>query len=197
MSEKNNGRDMLIGFRFAIYPMTDDFVKIIKGALKQVDTSQVEMKTDDITTLIRGERVHVFDVAAAVFIHAAKTGTHVVMNGTFIRGGPEEAPPAAGHNSEPRNTSASNGKTVEAAAQTAFYHMENSDYLQLIEEKISIAKSHGTYTKTVPYATRLDGEANTVFRTLEAMFNHAGATEQHVHTAMTAVVSANSPSRKK
>ena len=70
--------------------MTDNFVDIILSSLKEVDTSKVWKKTDDVSTCIRGKLVHVFDVAKAIFL-TAKTGEHVAMSGTFSIGCPGDS----------------------------------------------------------------------------------------------------------
>ena len=88
MSNSVCGTSRIVGFRFSLYPMSDQFVEVIKETLAETDTSKVWMKTDDISTCIRGRAEHVFDVAKAIYLHAAKTGLHVVLNGTFSIGCP-------------------------------------------------------------------------------------------------------------
>lgn len=48
------GTSRIAGFRFSLYPMTDDFISVIKSALKKTDTSKVWTKTDHISTVLRG-----------------------------------------------------------------------------------------------------------------------------------------------
>src|SRR5699024_11375894 len=76
----------IAGASFSLYPMSDDFVDIIKGALKETDTSKVWMETDDVTTTVRGKMLHVFDVTKSICIHAAKTGKHVALQATYSLG---------------------------------------------------------------------------------------------------------------
>ncbi|OZM56907.1 thiamine-binding protein [Lottiidibacillus patelloidae] len=188
----------IVGCRFSIYPMTDNFVEVILNALREVDTSKVWMETDDVTTCIRGRSEHVFDVAKAIFIHAAKTSVHVVFNGTFSVGcpGDSEGNSYMSMNDERLNEEASIKEKVEVATQIALYPLNNPDYLQIIAEQVEVAKEHGTFTKGVHYASRLDGDANDVFKTLEQSFVNVYKTHEHSHVAMTATISANSPSKK-
>jgi energy-coupling factor transport system substrate-specific component len=85
------GLSPIIGFRFSLHPMNNDFIKVIKEALKETDTSNVWMHTDDVSTVIRGKQVHVFNVAKALTLHAAKTGVHVALSGTFSAGCPGDS----------------------------------------------------------------------------------------------------------
>jgi energy-coupling factor transport system substrate-specific component len=192
------GTSNIVGVRFAVYPMADNFVEIIKGALKNTDTSKVWMETDDVTTCVRGRSEHVFDVAKAVFVQAAKSGTHVVFNGTFSIGcpGDSEGDTYMSENDVRLNEEASRKEAVEAASHFALYPLNNPDYMQVIADQAALAEEHGTFTKGVHYASRLDGDANDVFRTLEEAFVRASESKERAHVTMTAAVSANSPSTK-
>ncbi|MCE7792569.1 Ykof family thiamine-binding protein [Salipaludibacillus sp. CUR1] len=192
------GMSRIVGCRFSVYPMTDNFVDVIKGALEEVDTSKVWSYTDDVSTCIRGRSEHVFDVAKAIFIHAAKTGVHVVFNGTFSIGcpGDSEGDTYMSEDDVRLNEDGSQNEQVEAASQFALYPMNNPDYMQVIADQVSVAQEHGTFTKGVHYASRLDGDANEVFKTLEEAFVNASKTDERSHVTMTAAVSANSPSTK-
>src|SRR5699024_12561532 len=71
--------------------MSDNFIEIITNALEKVDTSKVWMKTDEVTTTVRGKMVHVFDVTKAIMIHAAETGKHVAFQATYSLGCPGDS----------------------------------------------------------------------------------------------------------
>ncbi|RNA68638.1 YkoF family thiamine/hydroxymethylpyrimidine-binding protein [Alteribacter keqinensis] len=192
------GTSRIVGCRFSIYPMADNFVDIIIGALKEVDTSKVWMKTDDVSTCVRGRSEHVFDVTKAIFTHAAKTGVHVVFNGTFSIGcpGDSEGDTYMSESDERLNEEASRVEKVEVATQFALYPLNNPDYMQVIADQVGVAADHGTFTKGVHYASRLDGDVHDVFQSLEEAFVNASKTDDRSHVTMTAAVSANSPSTK-
>ncbi|WP_096440164.1 YkoF family thiamine/hydroxymethylpyrimidine-binding protein [Alteribacter populi] len=192
------GMSRIVGCRFSVYPMTDNFVTVIKGALEEVDTSKVWMKTDDVSTCVRGRSEHVFDVIKAIFVHAAKTGVHVVFNGTFSIGcpGDSEGDTYMSEDGVRLNEEAAQAEEVEAATQFALYPLNNPDYMQIIAEQVGVAQDIGTFTKGVHYASRLDGDANDVFRTLEEAFVNTSKTYERSHVTMTAAISANSPSTK-
>ncbi|TMW70291.1 YkoF family thiamine/hydroxymethylpyrimidine-binding protein [Alteribacter natronophilus] len=192
------GTSRIVGCRFSVYPMADNFVEIIKGALEEVSTEKVWMKTDDVSTCIRGRSEHVFDVAKAIFTHAAKTGVHVVFNGTFSIGcpGDSDGDTYMSEDDVRLNEEAVRNERVEVATQFSLYPLNNPDYMQIIADQVAVADKHGTFTKGVHYASRLDGDVNDVFRTLEEAFYNAAQTHERSHVTMTAAVSANSPSTK-
>lgn len=80
----------MIGCRLAIYPMTDDFVEVILGAIRTVDTSGMTVRTDALGTLFIGEEAKVLDAVRAAFETAARRAGHVVMTLHLSRGCPGE-----------------------------------------------------------------------------------------------------------
>jgi len=196
MSSSICGTSRIVGFRFSLYPMSDQFIDVIKSVLEETDTTKVWMQTDDISTCIRGRMEHVFDVAKAVYLHAAKTELHVVLNGTFSIGCPGDS---AGdtymsEDDERNNEERLSDLHIGAPTQFALYPMNEENYMSLIADVVEIAKEKGTFSGGVHYASRLDGDAHDVFATLEEAFR---STQEKVsHVTMTVNISANSPSRK-
>ncbi len=80
----------MIGCRFAIYPMTDDFVSVILGAVRTVDTSGMTVRTDTLGTLFIGEEAQVLNAVEAAFEAASQQARHVVMTLHLSRGCPGE-----------------------------------------------------------------------------------------------------------
>lgn len=191
------GTSEITGCRFSIYPMTDRFADIILSALKEVDTSKVWMETDDVSTCVRGLSVHVFDVVKAIYLEAAKHGDHVVFNGTFSNGCPGDTAGDAylSENDEKMNEARSAEIRQEVAVQFALYPMGIPGYMDVIMNQVELAKSQGTFTKGVHYASRLDGDAHAVFNTLEEAFEACRKSDSS-HNVMTVNMSANSPSKK-
>lgn len=197
MSQSVCGTSRIVGFRFSLYPMSDDFVNIILGTLEKTDTSKVWMKTDDVSTVIRGKAEHVFDVAKAIYLHAANTGLHVVLNGTFSIGcpGDSEGDTYMSEDDVRKNEPIVSDIHISAPTQFALYPLNNENYMDIIAEACSIAQEKGTFSGGIHYASRLDGDAHDVFSTLEDVFV---ATQEKVsHVTMTVNISANSPSNKK
>ncbi|PWW27832.1 YKOF-related protein [Cytobacillus oceanisediminis] len=191
------GTSEITGCRFSIYPMTDRFVDVILSALKEVDTSKVWMETDDVSTCVRGRSIHVFDVVKAIYLEAAKHGDHVVFNGTFSNGCPGDTAGDAylAENEERANEEKTAEILQEVAVQFALYPMGIPSYMDVIMDQVKLAKSQGTFTKGVHYASRLDGDAHAVFKTLEDAFEECKNSDS-THIVMTVNMSANSPSKK-
>lgn len=187
------GTSRIAGCRFSIYPMSGRFAEIIEEALKRTNTSKVWMLTDDVSTCVRGRMSQVFDVVQSMFAHAAESGEHVVFSGTFSIGCPgDSSGDAYMSEDDVRLNDAPSG--VDTSAQFALYPMNAPGYMGMIAEAVRTAQTLGTFSGSVHYASRLDGTAGDVFRTLEQAF--ANAAEETSHLVMTATLSCNSPSPK-
>jgi energy-coupling factor transport system substrate-specific component len=197
MKEIFCGTSEITGARFSIYPMSDRFVDIILSALKEVDTTKVWMKTDDVSTCVRGRSEHVFDVVKAIFLIASSGGNHVVLNATFSNGCPGDSAGDAfmAEDSFRMNDELSQKIKQQVAAQFALYPLGIPGYMDVIMEQIKNVDHKGVFSGGVHYASRLDGDANEVFSGLESAFEGARKSESS-HIVMTVTMSANSPSRK-
>ncbi|PKR77131.1 thiamine-binding protein [Halalkalibacillus sediminis] len=191
------GTSRIAGCQFTLHPMTDKFVDVILGALEEVDTTNVWKDTDDVSTCIRGKMVHIFDVTKAIFLHAAKTGEHVAMSGTFSIGCPGDSSGDVYMDvtDEVLNEVKSKDISQKAGCKFALYPMGREDYMDKIYEQIDLSKARGVDVSASHYATRLDGEVNDIFHTLEESFDKVQ--EKVSHVTMTFTISANSPSTKK
>ncbi|MCW1927316.1 YkoF family thiamine/hydroxymethylpyrimidine-binding protein [Bhargavaea beijingensis] len=192
MEDMHCGTSPIVGFRFTLSPMTNDFVEVIKGALEEVDTSAVRMHTDDVSTVIRGKQGHVFNVAKALALHTAKTGVHVALNGTFSAGCPGDSAGDAylGKPDEQLN----HDRTKQyVSSQFALYPMNHPDYMSVIYREIERAKERGVFNESMHDASGIHGDIHDVFDFYEETFTHARS-EDHRHLVMTVSMSINSPS---
>jgi energy-coupling factor transport system substrate-specific component len=191
------GTSKITGARFSIYPMSDRFEEIILSALQEVDTSKVWIKTDDISTCVRGQSVHVFDVVKAMYLRAAMNGDHVVLNATFSNGCPGDSAGDTYMAEDPilLNDDLSQAITQKVAVQFALYPLGIATYMDVIMDQVKAADQQGVFIGGVHYASRLDGEGNKVFKALESAFEGAMDSDSP-HNVMTVTMSANSPSRK-
>ena len=80
-----------IGARFSLYPMTDDFISDILGALERTDTSAVYSVTDAISTVYRGSPESVIDAIRGLFVNAYREGVHMAIEGDIYDRAPEGA----------------------------------------------------------------------------------------------------------
>lgn len=188
------GTSPIVGFRFTLNPMSGDFIKIIKGALNDTDTSNVWMHTDDVSTVIRGKQNHVFNVAKALTLHAAKTGEHVALNGTFSIGCPGDSSGDVYLDKDDELLNTDNTKQY-VSSQFALYPMNNPDYMSVIYREVERAKEHNVWNDSMHYASGIHGDIHDVFAFFEESFTNARS-EQHRHLVMTVSMSINSPSHK-
>jgi energy-coupling factor transport system substrate-specific component len=191
------GTSEITGARFSIYPMSDRFVDIILSALNKVDTSKVWVETDDVTTCVRGRSEHVFDVVKAIFLEASRKGDHIVLNATFSNGCPGDSAGDVYLSETPERLNEEKSQQVnqEVAVHFALYPLGIPTYMNVIMDQVALAQDQGTFTKGIHYASRLDGNANAVFKTLEDSFIGAHESDS-THIVMTVTMSANSPSKK-
>lgn len=185
------------GAQFTLFPMCDRFAEIILGALDEVDTANVEMKTDNVNTEIRGTIEDVFDVMQAIFLHSAKTGEHVALSGTASIGCPGGKLDTVQmkNDSVALNREKSAEIKQKAGAKFSLYPLGDTDYMKKIETQFDLSSNSGVEVTPAQGATRLDGESKEIFRTLEKSFTDVS--EVLNHTSMAFTVSANSPSTKK
>ncbi|GAB2533792.1 Ykof family thiamine-binding protein [Gracilibacillus alcaliphilus] len=190
------GTSRIAGCQFTLFPMSDAFVEIILSTLEEVDTSKVWKQTDDVTTCIRGKQVHIFDVTKAIFLHAAKTGEHVAMSGTFSIGCPGDT---AGdvymdESNQLMNEPSSSNIQQQAGCKFSLYPLGREDYMDKIYQQIDWSKTTEVTVSHAHYATRLDGDVHDIFRVLQHSFEQVQAVVSHVTMSFT--ISANSPSQQ-
>lgn len=194
MEATSCGNSTIVGFRFSLHPMSGNFIHIIKSALKDIDTSNVWMQTDDVSTVIRGKQQHVFNVAKALALHAAKTKEHIALSGTFSAGCPGDTAGDAylDASDEPANQDASK---QYVSSQFALYPMNNPDYMEVIYREVERAKQLGVWNDSMHYASGIHGDIHEVFAFYEKSFSSARS-GQYPHLIMTVSMSINSPSHK-
>lgn len=201
---------MFSGAQISLYPMSDDFVGIILGALHALDPYRPDFRieTDDVSTLIVGPPEQLFPAMRDLFVAAARTGTHCVLHATVSRGCPGEpddpiCTPLSGTGVRgdlaerivlARDAVAAAelaGQTV--AAQFSLYPLGAVQHMDEIYGCIDFLKSSGVFDRSKNFCTKLRGDAGPLFATLGEAFLRFGAPEGHV--AMDLTVSANSPSK--
>jgi hypothetical protein len=191
----------MIGVRFSLYAMRDDFVPIILGAVKDLDGLGVQVEVDDVSTCLLGEEPNLFEAVRVAFGRAACSGAHVVLSATFSAGCPGEP---EGDVCVPRAyegpSGGEEGWSEEAyrlpdvvSAQFALYPLGVSSYMDAIYAEIEGARRAGV-VKVVGrhFCTHLYGPGGAVFGVLRKAF--AETRTRAVHSVMTVTLAANSPS---
>src|SRR5438552_1530114 len=141
----------MIGVRFSLYPMRDDFVPLILSAVEGLDRLGVEVEIDDVSTCLLGEEPNLFEALRVAFGRAACTGAHVVLSASFSAGCPGEP---EGDVCVPRAydgpSGGEEGWSEEAyrmpelvSAQFALYPLGVSGYMDAIYAEIDSARRAG------------------------------------------------------
>ncbi len=201
---------MFSGAQVSLYPMSDDFVGIITGALSALDPhrDQLRIETDDISTLIVGPPETLFPALRDLFVAAASTGIHCVLSAAVSRGCPGEPDDpictpihgrAPGEPLDQRITAAvaavgsapATGQHV--ACQFSLYPLGADHHMDEIYGCIAFLKASGVFDRPKNFCTKLSGDAGAVFAALAEAFTRFGAIDGHLTLDVT--VSANSPTR--
>jgi hypothetical protein len=181
--------------------MTGDFVPVILKAIASLEgRTDLRKSSDDLSTFLLGPPEVLFDALEDVFVDAAATGAHVVMNVVFSRGCPGEPdePCCRPQKKSPAVTAAGwNGtmRGVDVSAHFALLPLGDGDYMSHIVAEIDEAKKAGVYAAPKHFCSKLKGDAHRIFSYLENAFDRGGM--KTAHTVMTATLSANSPSNTK
>jgi len=201
---------MFSGAQISLYPMSDDFVDIILGAVKALDPWRevLRIETDDISTLIVGSPEIIFPAMRDLFVAAAASGVHCTLHATVSRGCPGEPddPICIPLNSLPAGAAmaerigVAQAKVASAeptgqsvAAQFSLYPLGLGHHMDEIYGCIDFLKSSGVFDRSKNFCTKLRGDAGPVFETLSQAFTGFGA--QAGHVALDVTLSANSPTK--
>ena len=198
---------MFSGAQISLYPMCDDFVGIIMGAIGALDPyrPRFRIETDDVSTLIVGPPDELFPAMRDLFVAASRTGTHCVLSATVSRGCPGEPDdpictpiPGVQGVALDRRIAAAHAAVAAAAptgqqvaAQFSLYPLGADRHMDEIYGCIDFLKGSGVFDTSKNFCTKLRGDAGPVFATLSEAFLRFGAPGGHV--ALDLTVSANSP----
>lgn len=200
---------MFSGAQLSLYPMSDDFVGVILGALSALDPyrSRFRIETDDISTLVVGPPDLLFPAMRDLLVAAAATGVHCVLSAAVSRGCPGEpddpvctplsadgppAPLAERIEAAGRAVRSASSAGQPVAAQFSLYPLGGARHMDEIYGCIDFLKSSGVFDRSKNFCTVLRGDAGPVFAALAEAFLRFGASGGHV--ALDLTVSANSPS---
>jgi hypothetical protein len=187
-----------VGARITLSVMADDYVSVITDALTAVETHDLEIDTDKVSTFVRGPEHRIATYLCDLVAAAARSGHHVVATVMISRGCPGEVcgtvpPPAVEPPSlEPTGT--------HVQAQWSLYPLfdprddgdaPDGDHLAPVWAAIERAREAGTYLRSEHFATTLHGDIADVLVTMFDTWLAAAQVTQHVVTHATIV--ANSP----
>ena len=184
------------GCRFSLYPMTDNFVSVILGALEKTDTSAVWSQSDALSTVYRGKLPYVADAVRALFINAWRPEVHMALEGQFSKGcpGDTDGDSLLDREGEAPNRAKIQDRHFPVLCKLALYPMGTGDYIDEIAKVWRMAETEGLNPKTIHYATRIEGDVQKVFDYLEEVCR---LMEQSVpHYILHFTLSVNSPTNE-
>jgi len=187
-------RSNLLGCRFALYPMSDNYAEIILGALEKTDTSKVWEKMDMMSTLYVGEQEHLLDCISAVFRHTWRETLHFGGEFTFSRITESShlfLEELSNFESTLNNSSTAHLGKFPAYARAAIYAADKEETFMLTESIEKLAKKRGLQPKRTPMTIMLKGSSNSLFSFFDEILTLSGKLTES-YTLCTSV-SANSP----
>ena len=186
------------GCRFTLYPMSDEFIGIILGALEKTDTSAVWSETDALSTVYRGRLPYVADAVKALFINAYREGVHMALEGQFSKGCPGDisGDSVMDITGEAPNRASVEGKHFPVHCKIALYPLGDPEYIDEIAKVWYMAQDAGLQPKTIHYATRLEGDVQEVFRFLETVCTMMEESEKVHHYVLHFTMNCNSPTQE-
>jgi len=202
----------ITGCRFSLSVMSDNYANMILNAIKKVDTAKVWSRTDSLSTIYCGKRIHVIDAVKACFAEINDGNTHITMEMTFSKGCPGdvdadsylsedkgEFQPTAGIGTG--GTARYCGSDVlinnttrkfNVLSKIAFYPLGTLDYMDHIAYVVNRAIERSLYRKSGHYATELEGDINDIFDYFNDIMEYAEANISHY--VLQCTLSVNSPS---
>ena len=183
------------GCRFTLYPMADNFIEIILGALEKTNTSAVWSETDALSTVYRGRLEYVADAVQALFLNAYRPGVHMAIEGQFSKGCPGDISGDSVLNITGEAPNAALVKDIHfpVHCKLALYPMGDADYIDEIADVWYMAQDAGLNPTTIHYATRIEGDVQEVFRYLQAVCERMGKSEKVHHYILHFTMNCNSP----
>lgn len=186
-----------VGARFTLSVYADNYVDVILSALRDSDSTGLEVETSDISTFISGPEQRIGEYLRDVIAAAARSGAHLSASILLSRGCPGELQCEL-----PQGVTAIGGDNIQleptnirARAHWSLYPLldggHEGSHMTGIYGAIDLARSNGTYSGSDHFATRLDGDLSDVLATVASGWLMVGRSVQHVTTHVT--ISINSP----
>ncbi|WP_420112038.1 YkoF family thiamine/hydroxymethylpyrimidine-binding protein [Pseudactinotalea sp.] len=187
-----------VGARITLSVMSDDYVRVITDALTAVDSSDLEVDTDKVSTFVRGSEERIATYVRDLITAAARAGHHLVATLMFSRGCPGEV---CGVMPSLRPATPDLAPTdLHVQAQWSLYPLLDpvdgadspiADHLAPVWAAIERSRERGTFVRGEHFATTLAGDLADVLTTVVDTWLAVGEAVPHVVTHVT--ISANSP----
>lgn len=189
----NGASQNITGCRFLLAPMTDDYINIILGAIKNTNTQKVWSSTDKTSTVYRGKMIHVVDSVRACFSNAYKENVHMTCEMTFSKGCPGDSDADSYMCEDDILLNGEVDKNFIVTAKIALYPLGCDDYMQNIIDAVNLSKDFGIYVKSAHYCTIIEGDVSKIFEYFQKVFEYLDGKVSHY--VLETTLSVNSPTK--
>lgn len=183
----------IVGCRFSLAVMSDDYASKILDALATVDTSHVWSETDLLSTTYRGHQTNVINTVKELFVAINDGETHMTLEATLSKGCPGDVEEDIPMELAPAKAT-STTKEFPVHGKFSFYPLGQADYMDHIAHIVNLAIDKGIYDRPSHYATQLYGDVNELFDYFHEIMTYSG--EHLDHFVYQITLSVNSPSLK-
>ena len=186
---------MFIGCQFSIYPMSDDYIKIITSTIQDIKPHGVRILTDDISTTVVGNINNVFTYITNCYIRCLEIfDGHIAMNCLFSIGCPGEDDDQICHNHHTLAKNINSDTNSNTAGQFAIMPLKNTDYMKKIYSIIDELKASDLNYRHKHFCSYLRGDFTEVITFMKKSFSFIA--EDVGHVVMNASFSSRSPSHQ-
>jgi hypothetical protein len=162
--------------------MSDNYISIILGALKHVDTSKIWSQTDNLSTVYRGKRVHVEDALKSLFINAFTENVHMSLEATFSKGCPGdiEGESYLGDDDDVlMNEPSIKNIHFPVDCKIALYPLGDGNYMDVIAHVVNTAIDRGIFKGSAHYCTFLQCDVQSLFSYIDFVNEYCGNNLSH------------------
>jgi hypothetical protein len=181
----------VIGCRFSLSVMNDNYVEMILSSLRNVNTQNIWSITDALSTTYRGRQIHVLDALKACFVSINDGKTHITMEATFSKGDPEDSNEDLPQAETGALTNSACDK-FDALCKISLYPLGIINYMDYVIYAIDLSKKKDLFIKSSHYAYEIEGGVNDIFDYFDEVMSFAESNTGHF--VLQATLSVNSPS---
>lgn len=177
-----------VQFRFSLGVMSDQYKDLILEQIDLLRSSDLNIESDDVSSLIEGDLEHVFKALHQLIENLASKNIHFNLNGMFTVNCPVTEMQKSNENDLPILKNQTN---PYISSQFYLFPMGTNDYIEIIMEMIEAANKLNLINPSMTKATGIHGHLKEVLDYYKFVLNEA-----KTHTFMQVNISVNSPSHK-
>ena len=169
-----NGTD-LIGCRYQISVLRDDFVPRVLDALGKTNIEKVWAKTEKTSTVYRGKRVHVVDCVKACFSHIYDDSLpYITVAAAFSKNSSDDMEKDC-HIAEDEVLLNDTKHAFYVLGRMSLFPLGISDYALHIAAMTDLAKKRGVYAGEAYYTHNFEGNVHDMFDFINDVLEYGNA----------------------